>query len=276
MFSEKLHRLEIVALVTIPLIGTIAAILLFWNQYVFWRDILMLAVGYVVIALGVAIGYHRLLTHQSFSTYPPIKAIILIFGCMAFEGGPLDWAATHLKHHAHSDQEGDPHSPLEGFWHAHVGWLFSLHNFAKPGRYTPHLMRDKVVRFVNDYAMLWMFLSLFIPFLIGGWTGLLWAGAVRVFLTTHITWSVNSVCHSFGQRTFKTTDQSHNNWLIGLLALGEGWHNNHHAFPTSAFHGLRWWQFDLAGLVIRFLEATGLAWNVKRVKPEIILLKASQ
>jgi hypothetical protein len=192
---------------------------------------------------------------------------------MALEGSPDIWAATHLKHHAHSDQEDDPHSPLDGFWHAHFGWLFSLRNFPAVREYTPHLLEDRLVQFISRSAPLWVLLSLLLPALLGGWTGFLWGGLVRIFLVNHVTWSVNSVCHSFGKRPFETMDESRNEWVVGLLAFGEGWHNNHHAFPHNAFHGLHWWQFDLSGLLIRLSERFGFVWQVQRVTSEAIKAK---
>jgi len=268
--EEIAQRFKVSILVVVPLLGTLVAMVLLWQRYLFASDLWLLGVFYVLTTLGVTAGYHRMLTHRSFVAHPVVRGLLTVFGVMAFEGAPLDWVATHIKHHATSDTEEDPHSPLDGFWHAHMGWLFSRRNFADPKQYAPHLFKDRVVMFVNDYELLWMFLSLFIPFAIGGWTGLLWGGAVRIFLVNHVTWSVNSVCHVFGQREFETTDESHNHWIVGLLALGEGWHNNHHAFPQSADHGLRWWQFDLSKLFIRLLEVVGLATDVKRVKPDVI------
>jgi stearoyl-CoA desaturase (delta-9 desaturase) len=249
-----------------PLVGVILAMILLWNLYVFWTDIALLFFLYTLTAFGVTIGYHRMLTHDGFRAPDWLRVILLILGSMAFAGSrPDEWAATHIKHHAHADMEGDPHSPLEGFWHAHFGWLFSLTSFANVREYAPHLLEDRVVQFVSRRALFWTLLAFLIPFALGGWTGLLWGGAVRLFLTTHITWSVNSVCHTFGRRSFETTDESRNHWLVGLLAFGEGWHNNHHAFPRNAFHGIRWWQFDLSGLLIRALEKCGLLWNVQCV-----------
>lgn len=266
--TERAQKLRVSLLVILPLLATAAAIVLLWNRAVFLSDIILMLAFYFITGLGVTIGYHRMLTHRSFQASSLTRAILLILGCMAFEGAPADWAATHIKHHAHSDEEDDPHSPTHGFWHAHFGWLFSTKNFPPPEQYAPHLLADPVVAFVQRWAALWMGLSLLLPFLIGGWTGLLWGGGVRIFLLTHMTWSVNSVCHCFGRRPFETTDQSHNQWVVGFFGFGEGWHNNHHAFPQSAFHGLRWWQFDLSGVLIRTMERLHLVWNVHRVSPE--------
>lgn len=248
-----------------PLAGVVAAAYLTWEQYVFPTDIALLLVMYFFTSLGVTIGYHRMLTHDGFKTHPIIKAFFLIMGVMAMAGAPISWAATHIKHHAHSDHDGDPHSPLEGFWHAHFGWILDNEYFRDPGQYADHLRQDPVVMFVNRTTLFWSLLSFVIPFAIGGWTGLVWGGGVRVFLTNHVTWGVNSICHTFGKRAFETTDESRNNWIIGLLAMGEGWHNNHHAFPNNAFHGMKWYQFDMSGIIIRVLEKTGLAWDVHRV-----------
>ena len=265
---EALHKLSITVLVTLPLCGLFAAMMFAWQKVFFPRDLALLLIIHTLASMGITVGYHRMLTHQGFTAPAWLRAILLICGAMAFEGSPAVWTATHIKHHAHSDEEGDPHSPLEGFWHAHLGWLFSRTNFPEVRTYAPHLLQDPVVVWVSRTTFLWMGLSLFIPYLLGGWTGFLWAGLVRVFCTTHITWSVNSVCHTFGQREFETTDASRNHWLIGLLAYGEGWHNNHHAFPRNAFHGMHWWQIDLSGLFIRFCERIGLIAQVQRVTPE--------
>jgi stearoyl-CoA desaturase (delta-9 desaturase) len=209
-----------------------------------------------------------MLTHQGFQSNAVVRTVFLILGCMAFDGPPIQWAATHIKHHAHSDEDGDPHSPLDGFWHAHLGWLFSEPVDEKI--YVPQLLHDEVVQSVNRLSWLWMIVSLVLPYALGGWTGLVWGAGVRIFLLSHVTWSVNSICHIFGCRDFETTDESRNQWLVGYLALGEGWHNNHHAFPRNAFHGLRWWQFDVSGMIIRALEKLGLIWDVQRVNEETL------
>lgn len=256
----------ILTVVVVPFVATIYAMVMLWQRAVGWTEVGLMLGLYILSGLGITIGYHRLLTHKSFSTYPPIKALLLIMGSLALEGGPIYWASTHIQHHAHSDEEDDPHSPLENFWYAHLGWLFK--HEADPDKYGTWLRRDPVIVWVNRTWMFWSAMGLLIPFLIAGWPGLIWGGLVRIFLTHHITWSVNSICHTFGQRPFQTTDASRNNWLVGLLAFGEGWHNNHHAFPRAAYHGLRWWQIDISAYIIRGMQAVGLAWDVHQVRPE--------
>ncbi len=266
MRSLTINKIVMLVVVVLPFLATLFAIWLLWQRAVNWTDIVLLIAFNVLAGLGVTVGYHRMLTHRSFQPHPVVKFIFLVLGSMAVEGPALEWAATHIKHHAHSDREGDPHSPVEGFWHAHMGWMFNR-SFADPNVYCRNLVKDPIVVFVSRTFVLWVILSLAIPFAIGGWTGLLWGGLVRIFITHHITWSVNSVCHTFGKREFETRDQSRNEWIVGLLGLGEGWHNNHHAFPRSAFHGLHWWQFDLSGYVIWTLERVGLVRDVYRVTP---------
>ncbi len=258
------EKIAVIAVVVIPFVATIYAIYLLWNRWVDWLDITLMLVFYVLSGLGVTVGFHRMLTHKSFETSPFLKAVFLAMGCLSIEGSPTEWASTHIQHHAHSDQEDDPHSPLEGLWHAHMGWLISHKNNIEV--YGTWLKRDPLVVWMTKYWLVFAGLGLLIPFLIAGWSGLLWGGLVRIFLTHHITWSVNSICHTFGARDYQTRDASRNNFIVGLLAFGEGWHNNHHAFPRSAFHGLRWWQIDISAYLIRALEALGLVWNVYRVK----------
>ena len=262
-------------LVWIPLISVTYAIFSLWGRFITVTDLTLLVVGYILCALGITVGYHRMLTHKGFEAPDWIRAFFLICGSMAFQGPALNWAATHIQHHANSDEEEDPHSPLKSFFHAHVGWI--LDDF-RPDveRYAGPLLKDKLVVFISNTFLLWALLSLLIPFLVGyafggltgGWYGLLWGGAVRMFLNHHVTWAVNSVCHTYGGREFVTTDQSRNNFLIGLLAMGEGWHNNHHAFPRSANHGMHWWQIDPSAWVIGGLEKLGLSKNVVRISEE--------
>jgi len=250
--------------VVVPFLGTIYAMVMLWNQWVNWVDVTLMLTFYVLSGLGITVGFHRMLTHKSFETLPPIKATFLIMGCLALEGDPVTWASTHIQHHAHSDEEDDPHSPMEGLWHSHMGWLFGHKN--NVAVYGTWLKKDPTVVWVSKTWFVWVALGIIIPTLIAGWSGLIWGALVRIFLTHHITWSVNSICHTFGARDYQTRDASRNNFIVGLLAFGEGWHNNHHAFPRSAFHGLRWWQIDISGYLIRTLEAAGLVWNVYRVK----------
>jgi stearoyl-CoA desaturase (Delta-9 desaturase) len=262
---------KIVALIIViaPLLGTALAMRLLWERAVHWSDLALLATMYSLVILGLTIGFHRMLTHRSFRPHPVVKAVLLLLGSMAGEGGALEWAATHIKHHAQSDREDDPHSPVEGLFHAHVGWLFK-DGMADPNIYCRHLLKDRVVVFISYTFLLWVALGFVIPFLIGGWTGLLWGGLVRMFLVNHVIWSVNSLCHTFGKREFETNDRSHNEWILGVLCVGEGWHNNHHAFPRSAFTGLHWWQVDLSGYIIWVLERFGLAQDVHRVSPAML------
>lgn len=247
-----------------------------------WEYIAMALIGWVATSLGVTIGFHRLLSHKSFDTYRWVRACWMALGAMSVEGAPLTWCAVHRRHHSHSDRAGDPHSPnlhgdgfigmLKGLWHGQVGWLFTGY-WSEPNyeKWIPDLIKDKTLfRINNNYGWL-VLLSLIIPTAIGymldGWFGMalgfVWGGLVRVFITHHMTWSINSVCHVFGKRDFKSSDHSTNNIFCGILAHGEGWHNNHHAFPSSARHGLKWWQFDLSWIIIRTMKLCGLAWNVK-------------
>jgi stearoyl-CoA desaturase (delta-9 desaturase) len=261
---DLLHRTLIVLLVLLPLAGVMLAIRLLWQRAVGWSDIALLLGLYVPVSMGITIGFHRYLTHRGFRAHPVVKATLLVLGSMAVEGPAISWVANHRKHHALADREGDPHSPADGFWHAHAGWLFEGRQ-ADQFTYARDLRGDRMVLWISRLFPVWVVLTFAIPFALGGWSGLLWGGLVRVFLTHHVTWSVNSVCHTFGTRPYRTKDRSRNQWLVGLLALGEGWHNNHHAFPRSALHGLRWWQVDLSGLTIRLLARLRLISQVQRV-----------
>ena len=286
------HTIATLAVIILPFLGVIAAIILTWNHWFFATDLILLFVLYMFTGFGITVGFHRLLTHRSFETYDWIRSLFTIAGSMAIEGKPTSWVADHRRHHTHSDQPGDPHSPhvgydgsgvvgaLKGFWHAQVGWLIT-EGGAKPERFVPDMLKDKAVMRVDKYFFrFYLPLSLALPavagfFLTGmSWkgalTGFVWGGLVRIFLLHHVTWSVNSICHMIGTRKWETTDQSRNNWLLAVPTLGEAWHHNHHAFPTSAFHGLAGWQkaLDPSGWVVWTLEKTGFAWNVKRVTKE--------
>jgi stearoyl-CoA desaturase (delta-9 desaturase) len=272
--KSPVEKAVVLAVVLIPFIGTLYAIVLLWQRYVNTQDLTLLAIFYILSGLGVTVGYHRLLTHRSFETYPTIRALLLILGSLALEGKPGDWASAHLEHHAHADADEDPHSPMVSLFHAHLGWLF-IH---VPRRkvYGTWLSKDNFVIWLDRTWYLWALFGLAIPFAVGGWSGLLWGGLVRIFLAHHVTWSVNSICHTFGTRPYPTRDNSRNQWLVGLLAFGEGWHNNHHAFPRSAFHGLRWWEVDCSAYLIRLLALMGLAWNIQSPNVEAIQRRVSK
>jgi stearoyl-CoA desaturase (delta-9 desaturase) len=266
--------------VTAPLAGVVGAAFLLWGWGFGWVDLGLLVGMYLLTMLGITVGYHRLFTHRSLQTYRPIQVLLGILGSMAFQGPLISWVGMHRMHHQFSDAAGDPHSPhtprkrwwarLRGFWHAHIGWAFAPMP-ANAARYAGDLARDPLIRTTSNLFPLWAFLGLFIPaavgLAVGGWpgalTGFVWGGLVRVFLGHHVTWSVNSVCHLWGSRPYKSNDESRNNAVVGVLALGEGWHNNHHAFPSSARHGLRWWQIDISYYVIRLMVLCRLAWKVR-------------
>ena len=267
------NKALLLIIVTTPVAALGYAFYELWDKQVDGTDLALFISLYVVTTLGIGVGFHRMLTHKGFTAPAPVRFVLLALGSMALEGPAVAWAATHVKHHAKSDKEGDPHSPLEGFWHAHLGWLFSHGQNVEP-LYSRGFDDDRVAQFVSKTFWLWAILSFAIPFGIGGlvggwsgaWSGALWGGLVRIFFNHHVTWSVNSVCHTFGRQPYKTPDRSKNEWVVGLLALGEGWHNNHHAFPRSAVHGLRWYQFDFSAYVIRFLAWLHLVRNVWVVK----------
>jgi stearoyl-CoA desaturase (delta-9 desaturase) len=265
----------------VPVAALAVGVWLAWDNTLYWQDVLIFFVCYVPTGLGITIGYHRLLTHRSFRCGPGVRALFTIFGCMALEGPPIEWVANHRKHHAFSDLDGDPHSPhvghgegwrapFRGLWHAHLGWVFQ-DGFANQRRYAPDLLADPVVRFIDRTFVLWVLLGLAIPFgfgyaltgtLDGALLGLLWGGAVRILVLHHVTFSINSLCHFFGRQEYVTGDESRNLAWLAPLSFGEAWHNNHHAFPTSATHGLQRWQFDPSALVIRGLARVGLATDV--------------
>jgi stearoyl-CoA desaturase (delta-9 desaturase) len=272
----RLERNVNLAAVFLPLIGIAVAIPLLWGDLVDGRDLAIAVTMYLITGFGVTIGYHRLLTHRSFATYKPLEYAFAAAGALSLQGSPMDWVADHRKHHAHTDEEGDPHSPhvghgaLGGLWHAHVGWLWKTNGQASSKKYAPELAEDPVHRWMHRNYWLFALLTLAIPFALGGWTGLLWGGFARIALLHHITWSVNSVCHFFGSRRFAVEDHSTNVAWLALPSLGEAWHHNHHALSRSAFHGLRRREalMDPTGWVIRAMARTGLAWNVVAIAPE--------
>ncbi|MQF69499.1 acyl-CoA desaturase [SAR202 cluster bacterium AD-804-J14_MRT_500m] len=262
-FSKLITGLIVVG----PLIGTVYAVYVSWGHFIGLTELALLIGMYIMVALGITVGFHRYLTHGSFRTNWFLKVILTAVGAMAFEGSPISWVSNHRLHHAYADREGDPHSPhlsrgsITGFIHAHFGWLFTDRK-SDAAYWADDLVQDRTIVLVSRLTILWMIIGLVIPYILGGWTGFIWGGVVRIFVTHHVTWSVNSVCHMFGSRPFNTKDQSTNFWLVGLLALGEGGHNTHHASPKSARHGLYWWHFDMSWILIRTLEGIRLAHDV--------------
>jgi stearoyl-CoA desaturase (delta-9 desaturase) len=263
------YRILVVITVFVPILATFFAIWRLWGELIGATELALFIGFYVATGLGVSMGYHRMLSHSSFGSGSVVKATLLILGTMAGQGRPIEWAAHHRKHHAFSDREGDPHSPLDGFVHEYFGWILRG-PAAERDRYCKRLLQDPLVVFIDRTAAVWVLLGLAIPFAIGGWEGLLWGGFVRMAFFSQVAYSVNSFGHSFGSRAFETTDESRNNWILAVLVFGDGWHNNHHAFPSMAYHGMRWRQVDLSGYVIRVLAALGLVWNVKRPHPRLV------
>lgn len=281
-------RIVLLIAVIAPFLGLIAAIVSVWGWGFRWSDLALLVGMYILTVLGITVGFHRLFTHRAFETSSTIQFLLAILGSMAVQGPLLQWVALHRRHHQHSDEPEDPHSPhhqgdgvmgiLRGLWYAHLGWMFT----PKPRdlqKYVKDLRESRVLRAVSNLFPLWVAIGLLIPTLLGwlwvgsisgAWTGFIWGGLVRVLFVHHVTWSINSICHVWGQQPFHSNDESRNNAFFGIFGLGEGWHNTHHAFPTSARHGLRWWQLDVSYLVIRALAMIHLAWNVKLPSPAAI------
>lgn len=281
-------RAAILIAVVLPFVGLIVAVALLWGYGFSWLQLVLLVGMYHLTMLGVTLGFHRLFTHRSYETTRWIQVILAVLGSMAVQGPLIKWVAVHRRHHQLSDRQGDPHSPhlhgvgifgvLRGIWHAHLGLLFER-DAPDLYRYVGDLLPDRLLRSVSRLFPLWVVIGLIAPAGVAGlatrsWWGVLlgflWGGLARVFLVHHTAWSVNSICHLFGRQPFRSADESRNNFAFGVLALGEGWHNNHHAFPTSARHGLGWWQLDATYLVIRALSAAGLAWKVRLPAPQAI------
>jgi stearoyl-CoA desaturase (delta-9 desaturase) len=269
--------------VVVPPLGLLSGMGLLWGVAFRPLDVAVFAVLYVLCGLGITVGWHRYFAHKSFETRAPVKTLLAILGSMAMQGPLTQWVTDHRKHHALSDREGDPHSPhagrgpgvvgaLLGLLHAHVGWLFVTKGMERGPTYAKDLYADRAVRWIDRLYLVWVGLTLGIPFSVGyvvggvdiGFEAMVWGGLVRVFAFQHVTFSINSICHAFGRQAYRARDESRNVWYLAPFSFGESWHNNHHAFPSSARHGLDRFQLDPSWWTIRGLETLGLAWNVRR------------
>jgi len=277
-----IQRRVMLTITTVPLVGLVYAIVQMWGWGISGVDLGLLVGFYIFTGLGVTVGFHRLFTHKSFEAVAPVRWLYAIAGSMAIQGAVIDWVATHRRHHAYSDEVGDPHSPhldsatgvkgiLRGLFHAHMGWLFAPAG-TEVDVWAPDLVEEQAIHRIHR-AFPWLALASFLaPAILGGlitwsiggiFSGFVWGGLIRIFLLHHVTWSINSICHFYGTRPFESRDEARNNLVMALLAFGEGWHNAHHAFPASARHGLRWWEIDFAWITIRLMKLVGLVKSVK-------------
>jgi stearoyl-CoA desaturase (delta-9 desaturase) len=281
--TSRTSQVVTLVAVVVPPLGLLSAMGLLWGVGFSWIDVALFVGFYILCAFGTTVGFHRYFTHKGFEARWPVKAALAILGCMTMQGPVTQWVTDHRKHHALSDKPGDPHSPhvghgdgalgaLRGFVHAHVGWMFTSLGMEQGREYGRDLYEDRLVRAIDRLYVVWVVLTLGLPFAIayavgGTWQaglgGLVWGGLIRIAAYQHATFSVNSICHMFGRKDYKSRDEARNNWIVALLVFGEGWHNNHHAFPVSARHGLRRRQIDVSWWVIRALEKLRLVWDVK-------------
>jgi stearoyl-CoA desaturase (delta-9 desaturase) len=292
--GSRIDRIANASVTVVPLLLGAWAVERAWSHSLHWQDVVIFFVMLMLTGFGITVGFHRLFTHRSFKTGPITRAVIAAFGSAGVEGPVIEWVAYHRRHHTFSDQEGDPHSPhaghedgwlgaLKGLFHAHVGWVVFGDEEPEEQRYARDLLADPVMRFMDKTFFVWVLAGLALPFglgvlltgtITGGLTGLLWGGAVRILVMHHLTFCINSLCHFFGKQAYDTGDESRNLAWLAPLTFGEGWHNNHHAFPTSARHGLERYQLDPSMIVIWTLEKLGLAWDVVRISPEKRAAKA--
>jgi stearoyl-CoA desaturase (Delta-9 desaturase) len=275
------NRYVATTMVVVPTLGTLLAGGLAWHRGVEAVALWLLAILYFTSVIGVEIGFHRYFSHRAFKCGPTLRFSLAAAGSIAGEGPVLYWAATHRQHHLHADTEQDPHAPIKpglaGFWRAHVGWLFEP-QFLNIGAVVPDLIRDRTTLLANRLYFPIFLLGLLLPALIG-WAfagprgavdGLLWGGLVRICVAHQMTWSINSLCHLFGSRPYATADQSRNLGALAFMTLGGSWHNNHHAFPRSAFNDLRWWQLDPSAWLIRLGAGLGVIWDIRQLRGKLL------
>jgi stearoyl-CoA desaturase (Delta-9 desaturase) len=282
------HKAFLMASSVVPPLGLVIAIVALWNKAVSWVDLAILVGFYIPIGLGLSLGFHRLLTHRAFKTHKPIRFLLGALGTMGAHGPPLIWVAHHRRHHQYADREGDPHSPhlhdghtiraaLKGLWHAHSGWRFHMDGASNPVRYAPDILRDRGLMWLSRHYIGVTIAGVILPgfvglavtgTLAGTALGMLWGGLIRIFIGHHVVYAVNSLGHFIGPRRFDTRDHSRNLAFLALPTFGDSWHNNHHAFPAAAHHGMRWWELDPAAILLKIMEARGLAWDIVRISPE--------
>ena len=291
--AAVLQRRLVLAVTVIPFAGFVWAIVHWWGNGLSATTALIALSFYLFSGLGITIGYHRYFTHGGFETSRFVRGLLAVAGSMAVQGSVIEWVADHRRHHAFSDKEGDPHSPhlddgpglkgvARGLWHAHMGWLFGDETSSRE-RWAPDLLKDPMIVRIDRLFPMFVVLTFSLPPLIGfaltrTWEGALaaalWGSLVRVFLLHHVTWSINSICHFYGKRPFEGDDFSTNNWPLALLSFGESWHNNHHAFPSAAIHGIERTQPDLSGGLIVLMEKLRIVRRVRRVTPKQVAAKS--
>jgi stearoyl-CoA desaturase (delta-9 desaturase) len=273
-------------LVFAPPLGVLVAAILCWRHGLGWSELAAFGLLYAISGLGITTGFHRLFSHKAFKTTASLRYALAVAGSLSAQGSLLWWVAEHRQHHRTADAPGDPHSPhlhgdgrfplLRGLSHAHMGWMFDWRS-RDLMRQIPDLLADTGLVWIDRLNLVWIALGFLLPAIVcgliaGSWMGALqgfvWGGLVRMFVVNHVTWSVNSICHTYGRRDFRAPDKSTNQPIVAVLAIGEGWHNNHHAFPNSARHGLLKWQVDPTYWLIRVLEAAGLVWDVRTPSSE--------
>jgi stearoyl-CoA desaturase (delta-9 desaturase) len=297
-FTGKLkgtgEQIALYAFVILPFLALAAAVPSMWGWGLSWTDVAIATAFYAIGVAGVTVGYHRHITHGSFKAATPLRVALAIAGCMAIQGPVVQWVADHRRHHAFSDRDGDPHSPwrygtdlralTKGMLFAHIGWIFDRRQ-TNPARYAPDLLKDATLRRTSRLFLLWAGLSVVLPGVIGGlvtmswtgaWTAFFWGSLVRIGLSHHVTWSVNSICHTIGSRPFTSRDRSTNFWPLAILSFGESWHNLHHADPTCARHGVLRGQIDMSARLIWLFEKLGWARDVKWPDPARLAAKRRQ
>jgi stearoyl-CoA desaturase (delta-9 desaturase) len=274
--QERLNWTTTIVMIILH-VGAIAALFMFS-----WKALAVAVFLYwMTVGLGISLGYHRLHTHRSFKIPKILEYFFAVCGAATLEGGPIFWVGTHRIHHQKSDQDGDPHSPNDGAWWAHIGWIMvgeAKHNNTRLlAKYAPDLARDRFYVWLNNYHWVPTLVLTVILYAMGGLPFVLWGICMRIVVGLHATWLVNSATHMWGSRRFATRDDSRNNWWVALLTFGEGWHNNHHAHPTSARHGLAWYEVDISWMSLKVLKFLGIAKNVyvANTEGEIEIRKAA-